>query len=931
MKEPSLPDFTRRLSVLCLAACCLTQAATVSAQTPAPEEPTVKLEDVDSVAEEDTNLIMPAQPLEGVLGFSKPLVDTPRSVTVLSSDLIDSLSIRNSEDIARLVPSTYSNFRFGLQGNVNVRNVTSDFYFRGMRRIDPQGNWRTVFAANDSLEIVRGLPSPIFGLGRIGGYMNFNPKTARLGKTGKYLEAPTGNLLFTVGSWDKRIMTAEIGGPVSIGGKKGGYHVFGYYENSGSYYNNTPQVRQERDNQEIIQATLTLDLSDKWRMETGGVTQFSRGGLPGGVNRTTQDFIETGKYWNGGFSYKLDTDGNGAIGDTEMLNSYFGGRAQNLGRTMSTAANPNIAASPNYVGQINGPFYRRIPWQGGPVNGGTITMNQFLAGYSQTYSQAISNLITTGDSTTYPPGDIRNSPVISVQRQGHRLMVYPSKADGTPDTTVAKQPYYLPYAFDLDPNSWHQVDFDYSKSFGEDFYEARIYTAFFDLVNDVNPDFTIKAQFLADYHDQVKFGRNPFSQHQEVFTAEEKITVSKNWTLPFSWMTASTFASANFHYYEGGRMTDLSSDIDWRRSLMVGFTPNVTFGSILSDNTWNGSRFSVAEDSVQTTTGIGIATTLGLFDKIDLFVGGRTDHIDAAAYQPANLFLRNGNGGESTASVVKGSDHDHSYSVSLTYKAPFGLRPYISYADNASLLVNASTGAVSQGNVSGNLLTRTELKEAGLKGSFFKGRLYTATAVYRQSRKSFSPTDGDGGLSSTQGEGIEHELRWLVTPKLNVLVGANWSKTVYLPGSSGTATVDARFFGFPDVVDANGKVLIPAEAFGYGGRLSTVIPASATEYNEVEGFPHRVLNLTATYALTKAWNLRWTVYHQGAYSTDRLKLINVPEATAHDAGVTYATRKWEVRFNVSNVFDELYFNKGSGYWVSPRTPRGVEFTVKRFF
>lgn len=900
MNEPvSSKTTVRPLSILGIALCCLAQGVALQAQDPAPEEPTVKLEDVDTVADEDTNLIMPSQPLQGVLGLSKSLVETPRAITVLSSDLIDSLSIRNSEDIARLVPSTYSNFRFGLQGNVNVRNVTSDFYFRGMRRIDPQGNWRTVFAANDSLEIVRGLPSPIFGLGRIGGYMNFNPKTARLGKTGKYLDTATGSMQFTVGSWDKRIMTAEVGGPVSIAGKRGGYHVFGYIENSGSYYNNTPQYRQARDEQEIVQATLTLDLTDKWRMETGGVSQFSRGGLPGGINRTTQELIDTGKYWNGGFSYNMDTDGNGYIGDRETLASYYGDGVDRPGnfvpgsQRIGASGNSGIVGpSFNYFGQQNSPFYRKLPWTG-QVNGGTITMAQFNTGYVD----AVGN-----------------------QRQGAQIF-------------FNGNPIYLPRAFDLDPTSWEAVDVDWAKSFGEDFYEARIYTAFFDLVNDSNPDFTIKAQFLSDYHDQVKFGRNPFSQHQEVFTAEEKITVTKNWNLPISWMTAKSMASANFHYYEGGRMTDLSTDIDFRRSLMTGFTPNDTFSSILSDPTWTGSQHSIAEDSIQTTAGIGFATDLSFFEKIDLFVGGRTDHIDASSYQPAGLFLRNGNGGRSVASVVKGSDHDYSYSTSLTYRAPFGLRPYISYADNASLLVNASTGSVAQGNVANNLLTRTELKEAGVKGSFLKGRLFTALAFYRQTRSSFNPTDGDGGLSATLGEGIEFEARWIVNKKLSFLAGGNWSKNTYLPLSSRLVSVDARFFGFPDVVDASGKVLIPAEAFGYGGRLSTDIPVdlAATDYAEVEGFPGQVLNLTTTYSATKNLDLRWTAYHQGSYSTDRLKRITVPAATAHDAGITWHNDKWEVRFNITNVFDKLYFNKGAFYWVSARVPRGYELSLKRFF
>jgi outer membrane receptor protein involved in Fe transport len=73
------------------------------------------------------------------------------------------------------------------------------------------------------------------------------------------------------------------------------------------------------------------------------------------------------------------------------------------------------------------------------------------------------------------------------------------------------------------------------------------------------------------------------------------------------------------------------------------------------------------------------------------------------------------------------------------------------------------------------------------------------------------------------------------------------------------------------------------------------------------------------------------VYHQGSYATDRLKLINVPEATAHDAGITWARKEWMVRFNLTNVFDKLYFNRGSFYWSHPRIPRSWEMSLTRKF
>src|SRR2546421_665700 len=148
------------------------------------------------------NTFLPPKPVESVFGFAKPLVETPRAATLLSSELVDKVGLRNIEDIARVVPSSYSSFRWGVQGGVSLRGVSADNYFRGMRRIDPQGNIRTVLGAFDQLEIVRGPPSPIFGNGKIGGYVNYVPRTARA-NTGKYLEHPIGQTTFSTGSYSR--------------------------------------------------------------------------------------------------------------------------------------------------------------------------------------------------------------------------------------------------------------------------------------------------------------------------------------------------------------------------------------------------------------------------------------------------------------------------------------------------------------------------------------------------------------------------------------------------------------------------------------------------------------------------------------------------------------------------------------------------------
>ena len=105
-----------------------------------------------------------------------------------------------------------------------------------MRRLDNPGNYPTPIGASDRIDIVRGPASPIYGPAKIGGYLNFNPKSAR-SEGGAYLDEVVGEVSFTGGSWDKKIATAEIGGAIIP--QELGYYFYAEVEDSGSYYDNT--------------------------------------------------------------------------------------------------------------------------------------------------------------------------------------------------------------------------------------------------------------------------------------------------------------------------------------------------------------------------------------------------------------------------------------------------------------------------------------------------------------------------------------------------------------------------------------------------------------------------------------------------------------------------------------------------------------------
>jgi iron complex outermembrane receptor protein len=171
--------------------------------TPTASEPVILLDKfVLEERVEDPLGMLPERPVEGAFGFQKSVLDTPRSVSLVSAEVIDAMSLSAVEDLVRVVPGVFTVTRFGIQGGIDVRSVPGDTYFRGMKRIDLQGHGRSVLAAMDSIEVVKGPPSPIYGMGKIGGYTNMVPKAGRA-KTGGYLSKNEGLAQVIGGSFSK--------------------------------------------------------------------------------------------------------------------------------------------------------------------------------------------------------------------------------------------------------------------------------------------------------------------------------------------------------------------------------------------------------------------------------------------------------------------------------------------------------------------------------------------------------------------------------------------------------------------------------------------------------------------------------------------------------------------------------------------------------
>jgi len=325
--------FTRSKLATCIALAAMGTAGTVYA------EEAVELEDyvAEETVEDDLGML-PTEPVESVFGFGKTILETPRAVSSISANMIDAFNISDIDDLVVVSPGAFTQSFFGVAGALDVRGTAGEVYFRGMRRLDNPGNYPTPLGASDRIDIVRGPATPIMGPSKIGGYLNFVPKSARA-ETGQYLESPIGKVGIKRGSWEKNIVSAEVGGPASVGGKELGYYLFVETENSGSYYENS-----ETD-QNIYQASFNMDLAASTRIEFGGMYHEFDGNQVAGWNRLTQDLVDNGTYITGSPA-PLDTDGDGNISHQE----YFACNCFGLDDDGNPF--PDMALIPETVGEV---------------------------------------------------------------------------------------------------------------------------------------------------------------------------------------------------------------------------------------------------------------------------------------------------------------------------------------------------------------------------------------------------------------------------------------------------------------------------------------------------------------------------------------------------------------------------------------------------
>lgn len=809
--------------------------AAVSAEAAEGAEPEQSTGPIEEMVVTGQLRSQPGENVESVLGFQKSLLELPRSASTVSSEQIERFNVKDIDELIVLAPGSFTQSFFGVAGALDVRGTPGETYFRGIRRLDNPGNYPTPIGAADRIDIVRGPASPIMGPSKIGGFLNFEPKSARA-DGGQYLAENTGEFSYTAGSWDKSVLTAEVGGPGRIGGRDFGFYLYGELEDSGSYYDNTST------DQTLIQASFDMDLTDRLRLQWGGMYHDYEGNQVAGWNRLTQELIDDGIYVTGS-PLPLDTDGDGAISHQEY--------------------------------DVNGDGFTDLnPFRFdflGDVPGGAL-----IPGSDETLAELE---VLVGDLS-----------LLALQNPGT------ARIDGS-DVLVAP----------------------------DDTLENEALVLYFDVIYDFDNGMSLKNQLYYEAYDNLSESAYGFSQFHDTWVVEDKLVLSGQFGS--DGLTTSWQLSPSIRYTDFDHADDYTNEYFDRRDL--------TGPSTALDRRLLATRI----DDDYTEYYIGDYLDLGIAALVDfdwdfglnITAGIRYDVIDIESRQPVDklLFASSNNFCPVPGCELAEAEDDFegtSWMLSIGYQFPFGLRPYFTASEQATLIAGQGAEVTTANIASGGAFDTSELIEGGVKGSFLDNRLYFALSAYKQERTDFS-AQSIVTNQSTETEGYEFETRWQATDRL--LLTAGWSHIEVVNLNTLETGFRFSFIGSDDLPNIEPWRL-------YGGTLGGNVFRPGESGARRAGMPEDIFTLTGTYDFSDRFAGHFSLVNAEKVASSFSGSVELPGYTLLNVGAVYYTDRWQFSANIKNLTDEEYFranfpNLFGGTIVLPELPRHYTATVKYLF
>lgn len=284
---------TKNISGITIFAFALAQlASAASAPTPSatatPMGGIVKLDKFTVQGASENATALPTEAVAtSLFGPGLSILETPRSVDVLSKEVLREAGVRGLGDLVRLSPNTDTPDTFGVPSLPRIRGQEGEIFQNGMRRDGGNNGFGLPISFNafDRIDVVKGPATPVLGpTQRVGGYIDLRTKQPAL-------DQPAGEFTLEAGSWDYYRGVLDFSSPINPG--RSGLRLSWEHVNANSFYD---FVLTRTDSVFVAYAN---KLNDRVRLDLNAEYFKARYSDNGGWNRPTQDLIDNGNYITG--------------------------------------------------------------------------------------------------------------------------------------------------------------------------------------------------------------------------------------------------------------------------------------------------------------------------------------------------------------------------------------------------------------------------------------------------------------------------------------------------------------------------------------------------------------------------------------------------------------------------------------------------------
>jgi iron complex outermembrane recepter protein len=649
-----------------------------------------------------------------------PLLEVPRSVTVLTPELMRQFDIQDFSDLSRIGAGTQQINYYGVPGTPILRGAKGGVFFNGIQRAYQRNEMPLSFGSLEAMDLVKGPAPAHFGPSQAGGYVHLIPKSP-------FFDRTRGAITLEAGQHDHYRVQLDHGGPFWLGGRPSAYRVSITGQAADSYYD-----RVGNDFVSVYGAVKSR-LADGVSLFTGGEFFRFRSNENAGWNRPTQALIDRGEYiigepvsitspaWGGNavrtliefpFTYHLAPPFSSPLmalavpGDVARERIPAGLRAHMI--DMNDPA--NVARVYRALPQPNVPGFASPALQ--PVT--VAALNQVTQTTQDVFIYTPAYFAAGGEALTAP---IKGSTVLSDR---------------------------------------------------DDYANSTNFLGFIDLEVARAPDRTFKLQSLFDIIRTNKLSTYGYAIETEQFVFELKGTATER---------RPWFAGTVLHYGISARHTDAKLLQDFfgepfsRRDITrATISPNTV---ILSGGQRgpNGQNFwsptsqggANAHSKLWQFSAFGYAETR-LTPRLTTYTSAILAHAPYRTRYPEEVDRVPADDPRRTP-VSEHKDYG-SFSFSPIYKLTSEVSLYGTYQIGTSLDPIMGGAIVGRGNFADN-----ELLELGSKVSLFADRLFASVAGYRWKQSSFD--ERSNTAEPLEGRGIEMELSAAPSPRLTLIASAN--------------------------------------------------------------------------------------------------------------------------------------------------------------